>query len=97
MMIQKTQTNGTITLALSGRLDSLTQSDLARELDTVFETSLTELVFDLSALEYISSAGLRLFFTAKKKVKALGATMKVVGANEAVKEIFQIIGFTLDD
>ena len=97
MMIHKTQTDSTITLALSGRLDSLTQSDLAQELETVFETNLTVLIFDLSALEYISSAGLRVLFTAKKKVNSLGAIMKVVGANESVREIFQIIGFTLDD
>jgi anti-anti-sigma factor len=97
MIIHKTQNNGTITLALSGRLDSATQSDLSHELETVFETSISSLIFDLSALEYISSAGLRVFFSAKKKIEILGATMKVIGANERVKEIFQIVGFALDD
>ena len=63
----------------------------------VFETKITGLVFDLSALEYISSAGLRVFFIAKKKTTSLGATMKVIGANESVRGIFQIIGFALDD
>jgi anti-sigma B factor antagonist len=97
MMIHKTQTDGAVTLALSGRLDSLTQSDLARELEAVFETRITDLVFDFSALDYISSAGLRILYAAKKKVQGLGATMKIVGANESVREIFQIIGFALDD
>jgi anti-sigma B factor antagonist len=97
MMIHKTQTGSTVTLALSGKLDSVTQSELAQELEKVFETGMTGLVFDLSALEYISSAGLRVLLSARKKVKALGATMKIVGASESVKEIFQITGFTYDD
>jgi anti-sigma B factor antagonist len=97
MMIHKTQTDNTITLALSGRLDSFNQSDLARELETVFETRITGLVFDFSALEYISSAGLRVLFSAKKKARDLGATMKIIGASERVKEIFQIVGFALDN
>ena len=97
MMIHKTQADSTITLALSGRLDSLTQSELAQALETVFETGFTSLVFDLSALDYISSAGLRVFFTAKKKTMSMGAAMKVIGANQSVREIFQIIGFALDD
>jgi len=93
MIIHKTQTDSTITLALVGKLDSVTQSDLARELETVFETRLTGLVFDLSGLEYISSAGLRVFLAAQKKVKSLGAGMKIVGASPEVQEIFQIIKF----
>jgi len=97
MMINKTQNDGTLTLALSGRLDSLTQADLARELEMVFETRFTELIFDFSALDYISSAGLRVLYSAKKKVLSLGATMKIIGANDSIKEIFQIIGFSLDD
>lgn len=96
MMIHKTQTGSTITLALSGKLDSVTQADLAHELDTIFEAGTTGLVFDLSALEYISSAGLRVFLSAQKKAKSLGATMKIIGANESVKEIFQIIRFDFE-
>lgn len=44
-------------------------------------------------MEYISSAGLRVLLTAQKKVNALGTEMKIIGANETVKEIFDITGF----
>jgi anti-sigma B factor antagonist len=93
MIIHKTQTDSSITLALVGKLDSVTQSDLAHELETVFETRFTHLVFDLSELEYISSAGLRVFLSAQKKVKSLGVSMKIIGASTEVQEIFQIIKF----
>jgi anti-sigma B factor antagonist len=97
MMIHKTMQNGTITLSLAGRLDSLTQADLARELEAVYETPFTALVIDLSALEYISSAGLRVLFSAQQKATGLGAKFRVTGASETVKEIFQITGFQFDE
>lgn len=51
------------------------------------------LIFDFNTMEYISSAGLRVLLTAQKKVNALGTEMKIIGANETVKEIFDITGF----
>jgi anti-sigma B factor antagonist len=93
MMIHKTQNDSDVTLALSGRLDSVTQSDLAQELEKVFETKITSLTLDLSALEYLSSAGLRVFLSARKKVTEMGGKMKIVGANESINEILQITGY----
>jgi len=93
MMIQKTQNDSDVVLALSGRLDSVTQSDLAQELKKVFETKIASLTFDLSALEYLSSAGLRVFLSARKKVSEMGGKMKIVGANESINEILQITGY----
>ena len=92
-MIQKTQNDSDVVLALSGRLDSVTQSDLAQELKKVFETKIASLTFDLSALEYLSSAGLRVFLSARKKVSEMGGKMKIVGANESINEILQITGY----
>lgn len=97
MIIHKTQTGSNITLAISGKLDSVTQAELTRELEMIFETNLTGLVFDLSALEYISSAGLRVLLSARKKAQEIGATMRIVKATESVREIFRIISFPLDD
>ena len=97
MMIYKTQNGDEVTLAISGRLDSVSQSELTQGLEKVFETSVASLIFDLSELDYVSSAGLRVLLAAQKKIGSLGATMKIVGANESVKEIFQITGFAYDD
>lgn len=93
MNIVRTQNESAITLALSGRLDTVTQAELAAELEKVFETGKADLVFDLAALEYLSSAGLRVLLSAQKKVNALGVKMKIVGANDTVKEIFEVTGF----
>lgn len=93
MNIVRTQNESAVTLALSGRLDTVTQAELAAELEKVFAAGKADLVFDLTALEYISSAGLRVLLSAQKKVKALGAKMKIAGANATVKEIFEVTGF----
>lgn len=94
MKITKNTSGNTTTLALQGRLDTVTSTQLANELSAIFEGEAVNLVFDFAALEYISSAGLRVILTAQKKVNALGTEMKIIGANESVKEIFDITGFS---
>jgi len=94
MEIAKTVEGGCTNLVLSGRLDTLTSGELAEELDKLFAGSICDLVFDFSALDYVSSAGLRVLLMAQKKCSAAGKTMKIVGANENIKEIFEITGFS---
>ena len=92
MTITRIKNASSLTLAVAGRLETLT----APELEKVVKEELadvTELVFDLTALEYISSAGLRVLLAAQKIMNAQGA-MKVVGANALVQEVFEITGFT---
>ncbi|MBQ7671059.1 MAG: STAS domain-containing protein [Clostridia bacterium] len=87
------KTNGTeLTIALTGRLDTTT----APELESVLKASadgVTALVFDMEALEYISSAGLRVLLSAQKLMNRQGE-MKVIHANESVTEIFEVTGFS---
>lgn len=72
----------------------MTSVQLSNELGTTLEGGPVNLVFDFIALEYISSAGLRVLLTAQKKMKALGTEMEITGANETVKEVFEITGFS---
>jgi len=94
MDIIKSTNENTTTLVLVGRLDTVTSGQLSNELGTVFGVGATKLVFDFAKLEYVSSAGLRVLLTAQKKVNALGTEMEIIGANETVKEIFDITGFS---
>ena len=87
MKITKNTSGNTTTLALQGRLDTVTSTQLANEHSAIFEGEAVNLVFDFAALDYISSAGLRVLLTAQKKVNVLGTEMKIIGANETVKEV----------
>lgn len=78
-------------IELSGRLDTIT----APALEKIIDTDLGEvqaLIFDLNALEYISSAGLRVLLCAHKKMQKLGG-MKLVGVCAEVMEVFQMTNF----
>lgn len=91
MNIAKNRNGSTLEILLEGRLDTVTSPDL----DVVIKDSLdgvTELIFDLDKLEYISSSGLRTLLAAQKIMNKQG-TMKIVDANEMVMEIFEVTGF----
>lgn len=86
------QTNGTeLTVAVKGRLDTTTAPSLEAELHDSLN-GVTKLVLDFSALEYISSAGLRVLLSTQKTMNKQGE-MIVRGASPDVKEVFEITGF----
>lgn len=91
MTITKTQENDKLTIKLEGRLDTTTAPQLESEIKTSLD-SVKELVFDITDLAYISSAGLRVLLTAQKIMNKQGK-MAVTGASEAVMEIFEVTGF----
>ena len=91
MNITKTKNGSNLTVALEGRLDTST----APELESVFKNSLegvTELTIDMAALDYLSSAGLRVLLGAQKTMNKQGS-MKVANVNDTIMEIFEVTGF----
>ena len=92
MNINKTTNGSTLTLSLEGRLDTTTSPELETLLDASLD-GITELVFDFSGLDYLSSAGLRVLLSAQKRMNKQGS-MKLIHVNETVKEVFEITGFS---
>jgi len=93
MVIEKKSEGSKLELAVSGRMDTTTAPQLDEELKKSLD-NVNELVLDFSGLEYISSAGLRVLLSAQKRMNNQQGTMRVVGANEIVKEIFDVTGFS---
>ena len=92
MIITKTEGENALTIALEGRLDTVT----APELEAVLNDALAgveELTFDFEKLDYISSAGLRVLLSAQKTMNRQGE-MKVLHVNETIGEIFEVTGFS---
>lgn len=84
--------NGTaLTVALEGRLDTSSSPRLNEELRGALD-GVTSLVLDLEGLEYISSAGLRVFLFAHKVMKRQGK-MTVIHVNDVIHKIFEVTGF----
>ena len=91
MTIEKNITADSALLKISGRLDTST----APELDIAVNecvANINELVLDFSALDYVSSAGLRVILKAQKLMAPKGG-MKICHVNETIMEIFDITGF----
>ena len=92
MTIEQKKNGTVLELALEGRLDTVTAPQLEAELKTAL-SGVTDLIFDLEKLEYISSAGLRVLLSAQKVMNKQGS-MKVTHANDMILEIFEVTGFS---
>ncbi|MBO5550788.1 MAG: STAS domain-containing protein [Lachnospiraceae bacterium] len=91
MNITKNKQGSTLTVGLEGRLDTTTAPQLESELKTALD-DVTELIFDIKDLAYISSAGLRVLLSAQKVMNKQGK-MVIRGASEEIMEIFDVTGF----
>lgn len=91
MNIIKEKNNELVTLKVEGRLDTVTAPQLEAEINALTD-DVKDLVIDMAALEYVSSAGLRVILGAQKKMAKVGS-MKLVAVCDAVMEVFEITGF----
>ena len=80
-------------LALKGRLDSATFIALEKTIGGLFESANDRVLIDFSALNYISSAGLRLILVAAKRARQVGGRLILCGLTPSVREVFEISGF----
>ena len=94
MKIEITQTNGSVVAAVAGRLDTETSSEFEKTLTAYFTSPGLELVLDCSAMEYISSAGLRVVLMAHKSLVAGGGRFIIRNLSKEVRSVFDMIGFS---
>ena len=79
------------TIKLNGSLDTATAPELERRLAPILAAPIRDLVFDLADLQFISSAGLRVFAGARKIVKARGGQASFIRMQPQIAEVFAII------
>lgn len=92
MTIEKKKDGTSLTIILKGRLDTLAAPAFEEEVKKALP-DLTDLVFDLSELEYVSSSGLRVFLMAQKTMKDQG-NMTVKNVSSSIYDIMEVTGFT---
>jgi anti-anti-sigma factor len=83
--------SGSVTVKLSGSLDTATAPDLERELAPVLSSGAKQIVFDLANLKFISSAGLRVFGAIRKPLKERGGQASFIHLQPQIHEVFEII------
>ena len=91
MKITKTQNGNSLYLALEGRLDTNTAPELEASIKGSID-GVEELTIDMEALDYLSSAGLRVLLGTQKIMNKQGS-MRVTHVNDTIMEIFEVTGF----
>lgn len=93
-----TRTHNDVTLVtVAGSLDSNSSPKAQQTLDGILASGARRIVVDLTALDYISSAGLRVLLATVKRLGGTaegGGALRLFGLNETVREVFDISGFS---
>lgn len=89
--IEKTAKENELTIVLTGRLDTTTAPELEQELKASLD-GVSVLIWDMAALEYVSSAGLRVLLSTQKIMNKQGS-MKVTHVSPEIMDIFEVTGF----
>ncbi|MDY7038828.1 MAG: STAS domain-containing protein [Thermodesulfobacteriota bacterium] len=81
-------------ISVKGRMDAVTSPEFEKELSELMAGEAKDFIIDFSELDYISSAGLRSILATTKKLKEKEGKLMLSTLQEAVKEVFEISGFS---
>jgi anti-sigma B factor antagonist len=93
IQIDERKLNDITVLALKGRLDSNTSSDLEGKLLSLMEGGENLFVLDFEEVDYISSAGLRVLIKAMKELRRSGGQLRLCSMKDYIQEVFDLCGF----
>jgi anti-sigma B factor antagonist/stage II sporulation protein AA (anti-sigma F factor antagonist) len=98
MRLEQRRESGNLIAGVSGRIDHANAEDFRAALAPVLDQcspSGCKVILDLAALEYVSSAGLRVLMLAARRVKEQDGRLAVAALQPVVKEVFEITRFNL--
>ena len=84
---------GAALVHLEGNLDTTTAPEVMAHLDGLIEAGTTTLIVDFAAVDFVSSAGLRVLLATAKKLRPDGI-LRLYGLNDSVREVFDVSGFS---
>jgi anti-anti-sigma factor len=93
MDIYEERKDGFLVLSLVGRLDAVNSKMFEDKVLAVIDGGEGRFVIDLSRIDYVSSAGLRAFLVASKRLTPAGGRVILCSLQEPVKQVFDIVGF----
>ncbi|HBC88462.1 MAG TPA: hypothetical protein DCZ94_16055 [Lentisphaeria bacterium] len=94
MTINQRKDGGITVLELQGRLDSFSSHDTDRQVTKLIDDGVLKIVLDLSGLEYVSSAGLRVVLSAAKRIRQAQGKMVLACPAPQVKKVLDVAGFS---
>ena len=94
LTITETEKNGILVIALSGELDAHTVTQLKGTIDKAIASGKIKIMFDFTALSYISSAGIGVLNAALASVKAKSGKITIGGVSKTVMDTLDVMYFT---
>ena len=96
-----TADDGTVTVTVVGEVDTFTAPVLRSSLDTQLEQSPSELVIDLSGVQFLGSAGLAVLVETQKSARSRDVGLRLIATTRAVTRPLEVTGlidlFTIVD
>jgi anti-anti-sigma factor len=93
MQIEETRVGSTLVMAVQGRIDALSAQIFHDQLLGHVDRGETSVVLDFAALDFISSAGLRVVLMAAKRLQQADGHFALCALQETVREVFRVSGF----
>ena len=93
MEVSEEKKGNVLILGVSGKLDVSNSKVFEERILAIIDAGAQQFVVDLSRLDYVSSAGLRVFLTAAKLLNSANGKMVFCSLKESVREVFDISGF----
>ena len=94
MEVEIFEQNNEKVVAIKGRIDTVTSSDLEMKVSRIWSEPAITLVFDCALMEYISSSGLRIILTAQKQVTSHGGKFILRNLSDEVHYVINLTGFS---
>lgn len=94
MHIQEEKQGDILILTISEHLDTVTAPPFETRLLGLIDGGARAVLVDCGPLEYVNSAGLKVFLLAAKKLETLGGRLVLCALAPSVLMIFEMIGFT---
>jgi anti-sigma B factor antagonist len=80
-------------VAVSESVDALTAAELTRLISAQITEGRADLVIDLTAVEFMSSAGLRTLLGAVKESRSNGGDLRIASTNPGIDKVLKMSGF----
>lgn len=94
MEIRRRGTGRVVTLAVAGKMDAYWSDMISRELEICVSGGARDITLDLSAISFISSAGLRVLLVYLKQMQSINGKLRFVNPSEKVRDLFDLSGLT---
>jgi anti-sigma B factor antagonist len=93
VQVEVSKRNQVTIIAVAGSIDALSAEDVREHYISLLDQGEKRLVADLSQVDFMSSAGLRVILDVSKRARQAGGDLRLAGASTSVEKMLKISGF----